>query len=83
MKMPESFKTEQIPPVLPVSFKPVNDGMRIRTLLFYPANDNMKHTSVQSKGSYNIFAQARAVKRATERLRHLLILNFLGGLGPR
>jgi hypothetical protein len=82
--MPESFKTEQIQKVLPASFKkPVNDRMRFRTLLFHPANDNMQHTSVQLKGAYNIFAQAKAVKRATERLRHLLILDFLGRLGPK
>jgi hypothetical protein len=63
--------------------KSVNDGLRIQTLLLRPANDNVKHTSVQSNGAHNIFAQARAIKSAVERLRYLLILDFFSSLGPR
>lgn len=84
MKMPESFKTELIEQMLPASLKkPINDGLRIQTFLLDPANDNMKHTSAQSKGADSIFAQARAIKNAVERLRYQLILDFFSSLRPR
>jgi hypothetical protein len=84
MQIPKAFKIERIRQVLPASLKQsINEERQIQTILLRPANDNVKRTSVQSNGTHNIFSQARAIKSAVERLRHLLILSFFSSLGPR